>query len=90
MTDVKHTTRPFITKLIRTSITLDKSTESLAMELKKTHYAGSMSSYVKGLIALDALQTKGPMDLSLVPAWVVVAYRLDVSNGVVQPPRKSS
>jgi hypothetical protein len=85
MADEKHTTRPFITKLVRTSITLDKSTESLAMELKRLHYAGSMSSYVKGLIALDALQTKGPLDMSAVPAWVIVAYRLDVVGGKVQP-----
>ena len=72
-------------KLSRTSITLDKLTESLAQELKKIHLAGSMSSYVKGLIALDALQSKGPLDLSVVPAWVVVAYRLDVVKGKVQP-----
>ena len=73
-------------KLSRTSITLDKHSEHLARELKKSHLAGSMSSYVKGLIALDALQTKGPLDLSFVPAWVIVAYRLDVVQGKVQPP----
>lgn len=72
-------------KLTRTSITLDKHSEDLARELKKFHLAGSMSSYVKGLIALDALQTKGELDLSYVPAWVIVAYRLDVIKGKVQP-----
>jgi hypothetical protein len=72
-------------KLSRTSITLDKHTESLAQELKKMHLAGSMSNYLKGLIALDALQSKGPLDLGVVPAWVVVAYRLDVVKGKVQP-----
>jgi len=73
-------------KLTRTSITLDKHSEDLARELKKLHLAGSMSSYVKGLIALDALQTKGELDLSFVPAWVIVAYRLDVIQGKVQSP----
>jgi hypothetical protein len=75
-----------IPKLSRTSITLDSHSESLARELKKGHLAGSMSSYVKGLIALDALQTKGPIDINYVPAWVIVAYRLDVIQGQVQPP----
>ena len=73
-------------KLSRTSITLDSHSEALARELKKFHLAGSMSSYVKGLIALDALQTRGALDLSFVPAWVIVAYRLDVIQGKVQPP----
>ena len=77
-------------KLSRTSITLDKHSEDLARELKMSHLAGSMSSYVKGLIALDALQTKGPIDLSFVPAWVIVAYRLDVVQGKVQPPAKTA
>lgn len=76
-------------KLSRTSITLDQNTESLARELKKMHLAGSMSSYLKGLIALDALQSKGPLDLTVVPAWVIVAYRLDVVKGKVQPKPKS-
>jgi hypothetical protein len=72
-------------KLSRTSITLDKQTESLALELKKLHLAGSMSNYIKGLIALDALQTKGPLDITAVPAWIIVAYKLDVTKGKVQP-----
>jgi hypothetical protein len=78
-----------LSKLSRTSITLDQSTESLARELKKMHLAGSMSSYIKGLIAMDALQSKGPLDLSLVPAWLIVAYRLDVVKGKVQPKSSS-
>ena len=72
-------------KLSRTSITLDKQMESLALELKKLHLAGSMSNYIKGLIALDALQTKGPLDITAVPAWIIVAYKLDVIKGKVQP-----
>jgi len=72
-------------KLTRTSITLDKQMESLALELKKLHLAGSMSNYIKGLIALDALQTKGPLDITAVPAWIIVAYKLDVMKGKVQP-----
>jgi len=72
-------------KLSRTSITLDKQMESLALELKKLHLAGSMSNYIKGLIALDALQTKGPLDITAVPAWIIVAYKLDVMKGKVQP-----
>lgn len=38
---------------------------------------------MKGLIALDALQTKGPLDFTDVPAWLVVAYKLDVVKGKV-------
>ena len=72
-------------KLSRTSITLDKQMESLALELKKLHLAGSMSNYIKGLIALDALETKGPLDITAVPAWIIVAYKLDVIKGKVQP-----
>jgi hypothetical protein len=72
-------------KLSRTSITLDKQMESLALELKKLHLAGSMSNYIKGLIALDALQTKGPLEITAVPAWIIVAYKLDVIKGKVQP-----
>jgi hypothetical protein len=72
-------------KLSRTSITLDKQMESLALELKKLHLAGSMSNYIKGLIALDGLQTKGPLDITAVPAWIIVAYKLDVIKGKVQP-----
>jgi len=72
-------------KLSRTSITLDKQMESLALELKKLHLAGSMSNYIKGLIALDALQTKGPQDITAVPAWIIVSYKLNVIKGKVQP-----
>lgn len=72
-------------KLSRTSITLDKQMESLALELKKLHLAGSMSNYIKGLIALDALESKGPLEITAVPAWIIVAYKLDVIKGKVQP-----
>jgi hypothetical protein len=63
---------------------LEKPTETLARELKKKHPAGSFSKYVRGLIALDGLHTKGPLDITMVPAWVIIAYRLDVSAGKVQ------
>ena len=83
MAGVKHKPGPFITKSVHASITLDKGTISLALELKKLHNAGSITTYVKGLIALDALQTKGPLDFTDVPAWLVVAYKLDVVKGKV-------
>jgi hypothetical protein len=80
----------FTQRLFRTSVTLDKSTVKLAMELKKHHQSKSMSDYVKGLIALDALQSKkGPLDLQAVPTWIILAYGLDVTKGMVQPPSKS-
>jgi hypothetical protein len=72
-----------------TSIHLDKPALSLAAELKKVHAAGSFSEYVRGLIALDGLLTRGPLDITLVPAWVIIAFRLDVSAGKVQPIRKA-
>jgi hypothetical protein len=68
-----------------TSIRLDKATEGLAKELGKAHLAGSFSSYIKGLIALDGLLTKGPLDVTQVPTWMLVAFKLDVINGKVQP-----
>ena len=68
-----------------TSIRLDKATEALAKELGKARLAGSFSSYIKGLIALDALLTKGPLDVTQVPTWMLVAFKLDVINGKVQP-----
>lgn len=68
-----------------TSIRLDKATEALAKELGKAHLAGSFSSYIKGLIALDGLLTKGPLDVTQVPTWMLVAFKLDVINGKVQP-----
>jgi hypothetical protein len=69
-----------------TSIRLDKPMETLARDLAKLHRAGSFSTYVKGLIALGALKTKGPLDITLVPAWVIIAYKLDTIGGKVQPP----
>jgi len=59
--------------------------ETLARELRKAHSAGSFSEYVRGLIALDGLHTKGSLDIVIVPAWVIVAYHLDVISGKVQP-----
>jgi hypothetical protein len=73
--------------LLRTTITLSRNTEALARDMQKSHQAGSLSSYLAGLVALDALRTKGPLDISVVPAWLIVAYRLDVLKGKVQPPQ---
>jgi hypothetical protein len=55
--------------------------------MQKSHQAGSLSSYLAGLVALDALRAKGPLDISVVPPWLIVAYRLDVLKGKVQPPQ---
>ena len=73
-------------KLLRTSVTLDKRTVRLAMELKKRHGAASMSDYIEGLIALDALRTnKEPLDIRAVRPWIIGAFELDVEGGKVQP-----
>jgi hypothetical protein len=79
--------KPFFTnRLTRTSFTMPKPLESFGNELRKLHLAGSMSNYIQGLIALDWLESKKqPLDLTLVPAWIIVAYKLDVVKGKVQP-----
>ena len=80
--------KPTILKgLLRTTITVSRNTEALARDMQKSHQAGSLSSYLAGLVALDALRTKSPLDISVVPAWLKVAYRLDVLKGKVQPPQ---
>ncbi len=80
--------KPTILKgLLRTTITLSRNSETLAREMQKSHQAGSLSSYLAGLVALDALRTKGPLDISVVPPWLIIAYRLDVTKGKVQPPQ---
>jgi hypothetical protein len=76
----------FSNRLTRTSFTMPKGLETLGNELRKIHLAGSMSNYIQGLIALDWLETKKqPLDLTAVPAWIIVAYKLDVVKGKVQP-----
>jgi len=80
--------KPTILKgLLRTTITLSRNTEALARDMQKSHQAGSLSSYLAGLVALDALRRKGALDIMLVPPWVIVAYKLDVISGKVQPPK---
>ena len=81
--------KPTILKeLLRTTITLSQNTVNLARDMQKSHEAGSLSSYLAGLVALDALRnSKGPLDVRLVPAWIIVAFNLDVKNGKVQPPK---
>ena len=80
--------KPTILKgFLRTTITLNRNTEALARDMQKSHQAGSLSGYLAGLVALDALHTKGPLDISVVPPWLIVAYRLDVLKGKVQPPQ---
>lgn len=61
----------------------------MAATLQKDHLAGSMSNYIKGLIALDAIHTLGPQDITNVPPWVIVVYKLDVIAGKVQPRKPS-
>jgi hypothetical protein len=80
--------KPTILKgLLRTTITINRNTETLARDMQKAHQAGSLSSYLAGLVALDALRAKGPLDISVVPPWLIVAYKLDVIKGKVQPPQ---
>lgn len=80
--------KPTILKgILRTTITINRNTEALAKEMQKSHQAGSLSSYLAGLVALDALRTKGPLDIIVVPPWLIVAYKLDVIKGKVQPPQ---
>ena len=49
--------KPTILKgILRTTITLSRNTEALARDMQKSHQAGSLSSYLAGLVALDALR----------------------------------
>jgi hypothetical protein len=72
-------------KMKRTSISLDDPTEKLARDLMKERGISNFTDYVKGLIAVDALVQRGPMELAMVPRWVVVAYSFDVVKGRVIP-----
>lgn len=79
--------RPSTSELFRTSFALDGHTRGMAEQLRKQHKAMSQTDYIKGLIALDWLGTKKePLDVTQVPSWIIVAYKLDVTQGKVQPP----
>lgn len=80
--------RPSTSQLLRTSFALDRGYADKVNRLRHEHGAGSITDYLKGLIALDWLRTKGPLDLSDAPAWIVTAFRLDVTEGKIQPPPK--
>jgi hypothetical protein len=81
--------RPSTSQLLRTSFALDRRTANMIQQMLKHHEAATTTEYIKGLIALDWLQTKKePLDMTLVPAWIIVAYKLDVTHGKVQPPAK--
>jgi hypothetical protein len=89
MAEKNKSYRPSTSELLRTSFALDRRTASMVNHLKELHNAGSQTTYIKGLIALDWMETKKEsLDLNRVPPWVILAYRLDVINGQVQP-RKS-
>jgi hypothetical protein len=78
--------RPSTSQLLRTSFALDRRTAEMVQQLRKQHAAISVTDYIKGLIALDWLETKRtPLDVTQVPAWIIVAYKLDVTQGKVQP-----
>ena len=78
--------RPSTSELIRTSFALDRRYADMSVQLRREHSAGSQTEYIKGLIALDWLDTKQqPLDITQVPAWIIVAYKLDVTQGKVQP-----
>jgi hypothetical protein len=82
----EKTYRPSTSKLLRTSFALDRRTANMVQELKDEHAALTVTDYMKGLIALDWLNTKKePLELTSVPAWIVIAYKLDVIKGKVQP-----
>jgi hypothetical protein len=81
--------RPSTSQLLRTSFALDRRTANMVQQMRKHHEAASITEYIKGLIAVDWLRTKKePLDVTQVPAWIIVAYELDVTQGKVQPPAK--
>ena len=61
----------------------------MIQDLKEEHSANSVTDYIKGLVAIDWLQTKKkPLAVTQVPLWAIVTYNLDVSQGKVQLPSK--
>jgi hypothetical protein len=78
--------RPSTSELLRTSFALDRRYADMVQQLRKQHVAGSITEYIKGLIALDWLETKKePLDITHVPTWIIKAYKLNVTDGKVQP-----
>lgn len=76
-------------KLLRTSFALDKRYAEMSTHLRKKHGAVSQTDYIKGLIAFDWLAAqKEPLEITQIPAWVIVAYKLEVSDGKVSLGRK--
>lgn len=83
--------RPSTSQLLRTSFALDQQAAKMIQELKEDHSANSVTDYIKGLVAIDWLQTKKtPLAVTQVPLWAIVTYNLDVSQGKVQLPSKST
>lgn len=79
--------RPSTSQLLRTSFALDPKSATMIQELKKAHSANSVTDYIKGLVALDWLQTKKKvLPVAQVPLWVIVTYNLEVSQGEVRLP----
>lgn len=86
----EKTYRPSTSQLLRTSFALDRRTADIVQQMRKHHEAGSITDYIKGLIVLDWLETeKKPLDVKQVPAWIIAAYKLDVTRGKVQPRSKA-
>ena len=82
--------RPSTSLLLRTSFALDQRTARIIQELKGAHSANSVTEYIKGLVAMDWLQTKKtPLAVTQVPLWAIVTYNLEVSQGKVQLPTKT-
>ena len=50
--------RPSTSQLLRTSFAPDQTTAKMLQELKELHGATSITDYIKGLAAIDWLQTK--------------------------------
>ena len=79
--------RPSTSQLLRTSFALDPQAAKMIQELKEAHSANSVTDYIKGLVALDWLQTKKtPLAVTQVPLWAIVTYNLEVSQGEVRLP----
>lgn len=72
-------------ELLRTSFALDRHYADMVNQLRRERNI-SQTDYMKGLVALDWLDTtKQPLDITKVPPWIIVAYKLDVREGKVQP-----
>jgi hypothetical protein len=74
-------------QLLRTSFALEPQAAKMIQELKEAHSANSVTDYIKGLVAIDWLQTKKThLAVTQVPLWAIVTYNLEVSQGKVQLP----